>query len=854
MLLRAKLNPAIQDCFLSIPPSLPPSPVFSLAFSQGEACFGWAGRRCREDYIELSSTFAKKIGLVDDEFVRVSRAEAAFINPVEVEPVDVDSSEILEASAAYLEAEILKQVSVLDSSLTYPVWVRGQPQLSFKTVGFSGYTLLNNTTELHVKVKTKPKETEAVVSKLRLRPSHELYAVSQDELGEVLSCKRGDDLFITTHYTGSGSAGHLSCSQGQEFTRVEARSLAYPGPNCSFTVTRQDLSCKRKDFRLVIRTSQADFKEHLRACIGPHKVALYEGMHFPGTSGEVYAYPHQDNLPCIVLDPESSRFREAFEAIEVEVVCPEVEAPPQALLVQETLDREAWKLLEEHLFPYYSCGTPANFLLLHGAQGAGKGTLLRHLQGLLRTECIAAEYLDCSTCSTKDDTHLAALSAAFSLAKSKWPCVLSLLNLEALAPKVEDESVEVSADKKLQAYRTAAHLSQLISAENLSAVHKVKVIVSSQSPYHLNKYLDRLREDSVELLPPSAADRRLFLGTLIGVATEELVGRTQSFLPADFHALACKVSARQVVEECALTEDLVLTELAEFVPQTLQSLPVLKATLRMTDIGGLQEAKRHILDTLLLPSVYEPLFKHYPLKLRSGILLYGPPGCGKTYLASAIPQECGLNFVSIKGPELLNKYIGASEQAVRDVFARARLASPCVLFFDEFESIAPTRGNGSQTAVTDRVVNQLLCELDGVESRGQVYFVAATSRPEMLDPALLRPGRLDLQVYCPFPETSERQEILELVLRSLPTRALDLAAAALQTEDFTGADLNAIGNNLQIMLARHDVMEIDQAALTKVIASLKPSLSAKQRDAYKKQYEMFQGGRLSEVGARTVQV
>ena len=139
-------------------------------------------------------------------------------------------------------------------------------------------------------------------------------------------------------------------------------------------------------------------------------------------------------------------------------------------------------------------------------------------------------------------------------------------------------------------------------------------------------------------------------------------------------------------------------------------------------------------------------------------MLFGYPGCGKTLLASAVARECSLNFVSVKGPELLNKYIGASEKSIRDLFERAKAAKPCVLFFDEFDSIAPRRGHDS-TGVTDRIVNQLLTEMDGAEGLDGVYVLAATSRPDLIDPALLRPGRLDKSIICGVPNESERLEV-----------------------------------------------------------------------------------------------
>jgi len=245
--------------------------------------------------------------------------------------------------------------------------------------------------------------------------------------------------------------------------------------------------------------------------------------------------------------------------------------------------------------------------------------------------------------------------------------------------------------------------------------------------------------------------------------------------------------------------------LKDFTPASLQGLPLQKSTTTWEDVGGLDMVKETLKETLELPSRYSPLFATVPLKLRSGILLYGPPGCGKTLLAAAVAKECGLNFISIKGPELLNKYIGASEQAVRDAFSKAEAAKPSVLFFDEFEAICPARGADS-TGVTDRVVNQMLCHLDGVEGRSEVYVLAASSRPDLIDPALLRPGRLDKSLYCGFPDKKERLGILKALSRKLELgEQTDLKYIAARTPNYSGADLKGLLNDAQLVVVHQSL-------------------------------------------------
>ncbi|KAG6390445.1 hypothetical protein SASPL_148179 [Salvia splendens] len=270
------------------------------------------------------------------------------------------------------------------------------------------------------------------------------------------------------------------------------------------------------------------------------------------------------------------------------------------------------------------------------------------------------------------------------------------------------------------------------------------------------------------------------------------------------------------------------------------------------DVGGLNDIRNAIKEMIELPSKFPNIFAQAPLRLRSNVLLYGPPGCGKTHIVGAAAAACSLRFISVKWPELLNKYIGASEQAVRDIFSKAAAAAPCLLFFDEFDSIAPKRGHDN-TGVTDRVVNQFLTELDGVEVLTGVFVFAATSRPDLLDAALLRPGRLDRILFCDFPSHQERLEILKVLSRKLPMDGdVDLDHVAQITEGFSGADLQALLSDTQLeavheLLDNNDVsttkkMPVITNALLKSIASnAKPSVSEAEKRRFRGKQKLYKG-------------
>ena len=222
--------------------------------------------------------------------------------------------------------------------------------------------------------------------------------------------------------------------------------------------------------------------------------------------------------------------------------------------------------------------------------------------------------------------------------------------------------------------------------------------------------------------------------------------------------------------------------------ETAASLP--KAS--WADVGGLTDVKRELYETVQFPVEHGDKYRKFGLPPSRGVLFYGPPGCGKTLLAQAVAKECGANFLSIKGPELLTMWFGESEANVRDLFDKARQSAPCILFFDEIDAIAKQRGSGAGGAseAGDRVINQILTEIDGVGARKDVFVIGATNRPEVLDAAITRPGRLDTLVYIPLPDRDSRASIFKATLRKSPVaKDIDVDVLAKHTPGFSGADV-----------------------------------------------------------------
>lgn len=483
-----------------------------------------------------------------------------------------------------------------------------------------------------------------------------------------------------------------------------------------------------------------------------------------------------------------------------------------------------WEAVRSAMQPNKSVqlSTLSSGLLLTGSPGSGKTSVAKVIANRLSntTLLISSIYIDCTPHSEERLTSMRSLFDQW-LASAIWhsPTLLILDNLDRIMPAGQEH---VDSPRSAQIAETLMHRIREVAAQ-----YSVFVLATAQSNLSINKVysIHHIFGENVELKAPMKEGRRDILHFLVSqrkqIVPQELnfttiAGQTEGYMPADLRDLverAVHQSAVRSLEERQQkgsetvshnVRSLTMIDFDEalkgFTPLSLRDIKLTQSATRWSDIGGLQETRRVLRETLEWPTKYAKVFAQCPLRLRSGLLLYGYPGCGKTLLAGAVARECGLNFISVKGPEILNKYIGASEKSVRDLFDRAQAAKPCVLFFDEFDSIAPKRGHDS-TGVTDRVVNQLLTQMDGAEGLSGVYVLAATSRPDLIDSALLRPGRLDKSLLCDLPNEEDRLDILRVLCGSNRIRLandVDLKAWAKRTEGFSGADLQALVYNANL--------------------------------------------------------
>ena len=442
------------------------------------------------------------------------------------------------------------------------------------------------------------------------------------------------------------------------------------------------------------------------------------------------------------------------------------------------------------------------------------------------------------------------LRNVFDKAEDSAPSIVFIDEIDSIAPNRNDVNGEVER-------RVVAQLLTLM--DGLSGRGDVIVIAATNREESIDPALRRPGrfDREIEIGIPGRDGRKDILAVHLrsmpldeDVSTDRLANLTQGFVGADLAALA-----REAAMKC-LTRNLVNLDLDKPIPQsTLISMKVnmndfMNALSEVepsgmrevivdipkvgwSDVGGFDSIKKEIRETFI-PTEERKAFEHLGIKPPRGVLLYGPPGTGKTLIAKAVANESGSNFICVNGPELTSKWMGESEKAIRQIFKRAKQMAPCIIFFDEIDSITPKRGTRAENASIERMVNQILTSMDGIEGLENVTVMAATNRPDMMDPALLRPGRFDKMILIGKPDLESRLRILEVHTKDMPLINVDLIDIAELTDGYVGADLQAVCREAG-MAAFHEnpnAKYVDRKHFMSALDIIKPSVDPKIMDEY----------------------
>ncbi|TET26808.1 MAG: AAA family ATPase [Candidatus Bathyarchaeum sp.] len=462
-------------------------------------------------------------------------------------------------------------------------------------------------------------------------------------------------------------------------------------------------------------------------------------------------------------------------------------------------------------------------VLLHGPPGTGKTLLAKAVAS--ETNANFSSISGPEIISKFYGESEGRLREIFDQAQENAPSIIFIDELDSIAPKREEVTGEV--EKRV--------VSQLLSLmDGLQSRGKVVVIGATNRPNALDPALRRPGrfDREIEIGVPNKDGRLQVLqihtrGMPLAedVDLKRLASVTHGFVGADLEALtkeAALHALRRILPDIDFSADSIPAEilnkiivdmndfqesLKEIEPSAMREVLVEVPNVKWTDIGGLAEVKEELQEAIEWPLKYPEIFAYMNTAPPKGVLLYGPPGTGKTLLAKAVANESEANFISIKGPEVLSKWVGESEKAVREVFRKARQSSPTIIFFDELDSITPVRGSGfGGSQVTERVISQILTELDGLEELKDVVVIGATNRIDIVDPALLRPGRFDKLLRIPVPDLEARKDILRIHLEKKPLADdVKIDTLAEKTEGYSGADLAALANTTSMLVIKEHI-------------------------------------------------
>ncbi|MEM4733736.1 MAG: CDC48 family AAA ATPase, partial [Candidatus Bathyarchaeia archaeon] len=491
---------------------------------------------------------------------------------------------------------------------------------------------------------------------------------------------------------------------------------------------------------------------------------------------------------------------------------------------------------------------PPKGVLLHGPPGCGKTLLARAVAN--ESEANFYSINGPEIMSKFYGESEARLREIFQQAQQNAPSIIFIDELDAIAPKREEVTGEVER-------RVVAQLLALM--DGLSGRGNVIVIGATNRPGALDPALRRPGrfDREIEIGVPDKQGRYEVLqihtrGMPLAedVDLKKLAEMTHGYTGADLAALSRETAMKalrrylpqinleeerippSVLEKMEVKMEDFINAYKEVTPTAMREVYIEVSTVHWNDIGGLEEVKQHLKEAVEWPMKNPEIFKRLGIKPPKGILLYGPPGCGKTLLARAVATESEANFISIKGPEVFSKWVGESEKAIREVFRKARIAAPAVIFLDEIDSLAPRRGLGfSDSGVTERVISQLLTEMDGIVTLQDIVVIAATNRPDMVDSAVLRPGRFDRLIYVPEPDEKSRLQIFQIYTKDMPlAKDVDLNQLAVATKYYSGADIESLCREAAMHALRRNInaqqvtMKDFQDAMKEVGPSITPDM------------------------------
>ena len=574
----------------------------------------------------------------------------------------------------------------------------------------------------------------------------------------------------------------------------------------------------------------------------------------------------QPKQPVIVTDATEVEYR--AEAVEVsEDTAPDITYEDIGGLEEEIKKiREMVELPLKHPEIFERLGIEApKGVLLHGPPGTGKTLVAKAVANetnahfiLINGPEIMSKYYGQSEENIRKK---------FEEAEKNAPSIIFIDEVDAIASKREETRGEVER-------RVVAQLLALM--DGLNARGKVVVIAATNVPNILDPALRRPGrfDREIEVGVPSKEGRlnilkihTRYMPLAKNVNLKELAGITHGFVGADLASLAkeaAMIVLRRILPDLKLKEDepipkevleklkITMGDFKEALkvvrPSALREVLIEIPSTKWGDIGGLEKVRQELIEAVEWPLRNPTAFKRLGVRPPKGILLYGAPGTGKTLLAKAVASESEANFISVKGPELLSKWVGESEKAVREIFKKARQAAPSIIFFDEVDSLAPRRGMGD-TNVSERVVNQLLTEVDGLEEMNDVVVIAATNRPDILDPALLRPGRFDRIILTPAPNEKGRLEIFKVHTRDMPLKGVDLDVLAKETEGYVGADIEAVCREAAIFALRADInaKEVRKEHFDESLKKVRPSVSKEIEKEYADLQEHFSAAKAKQM-------